>query len=60
MISHKTPILEEAERKGNHIYNGLDMFAYQGWWKALKFGTKEDADINLHENSSFAKQLKGE
>ncbi len=29
-IPYKTPILEEAERKGNHIYNGLDMFVYQG------------------------------
>ena len=57
-IPYKTPILEEAERKGNHIYNGLDMFVYQGA-ESFKIWTNKDADINSMK-TAVLQQLKGE
>ena len=55
-IPYKTPILEEAERKGNHIYNGLDMFVYQGA-ESFKIWTNKDADINSMK-TAVLQQLK--
>ncbi len=56
-IPYKTPILEEAERKGNHIYNGLNMlFQVQ---ESFKIWTNKDADINSMK-TAVLQQLKGE
>ncbi|MEK4861488.1 shikimate dehydrogenase [Staphylococcus sp. FSL W8-0774] len=56
-IPYKTPILLEAENKGNPIYNGLDMFVYQGA-ESFKIWTGYQADIKMMKQSVIDK-LKG-
>lgn len=56
-IPYKTPILIAAENKGNPIYNGLDMFVYQGA-ESFKIWTGLQADIKTMKNSVLNK-LKG-
>ncbi|MBO0927135.1 shikimate dehydrogenase [Staphylococcus sp. 30400_3112M30941] len=57
-IPYKTPILVKAEQKGNSIYNGLDMFVYQGA-ESFKIWTGKEADINCMKLAVLEK-LKGE
>ena len=57
-IPYKTPILLKAEEKGNPIYNGLDMFIYQGA-ESFKIWTGKEADINCMKLAVLEK-LKGE
>ncbi|MCS5349241.1 shikimate dehydrogenase [Staphylococcus aureus] len=57
-IPYKTPILVKAEQKGNPIYNGLDMFVYQGA-ESFKIWTGKEADINCMKLAVLEK-LKGE
>ncbi|MEB6569274.1 shikimate dehydrogenase [Staphylococcus auricularis] len=45
-IPAKTPILLDAEQKGNPIYNGLDMFVYQGA-ESYKIWTGHQASIDI-------------
>ena len=57
-IPYKTPILEEAENKGNPIYNGLDMFVYQGA-ESFKIWTNQMPDIQTMKQTVLDK-LKGD
>lgn len=57
-IPYKTPFLEEAEAKGNQIYNGLDMFVYQGA-ESFKIWTGKQANIQ-EMKYAVLKNLKGE
>lgn len=57
-IPYKTPILLEAESKGNPIYNGLDMFVYQGA-ESFKIWTGEQPNIQIMKNTVLDK-LKGD
>lgn len=57
-IPYKTPILIEAESKGNPIYNGLDMFVYQGA-ESFKIWTGEQPNIQIMKNTVL-NQLKGD
>lgn len=41
-----TPILEQAKQKGNDVYNGLDMFVYQGA-ESFKIWTQRHAAIDV-------------
>ena len=45
-IPFKTPILEQAEAQGNPIYNGLDMFVYQGA-ESFKIWTGTEPDVEV-------------
>ncbi|MGJ5711808.1 shikimate dehydrogenase [Staphylococcus auricularis] len=45
-IPAKTPILLDAEQKGNPIYNGLDMFVYQGA-ESYQIWTGHQANIDI-------------
>ena len=53
-IPYKTPILLEAESKGNPIYNGLDMFVYQGA-ESFKIWTGEQPNIQIMKNTVLDK-----
>ncbi|TES19327.1 shikimate dehydrogenase [Staphylococcus epidermidis] len=55
---YKTPILIEAEQKGNPIYNGLDMFVHQGA-ESFKIWTNLEPDIEAMKNVVIH-ELKGE
>lgn len=55
---YKTPILIEAEQRGNPIYNGLDMFVHQGA-ESFKIWTNLEPDIKAMKNIVIQK-LKGE
>lgn len=57
-IPYKTPILKEAELKGNPIYNGLDMFVYQGA-ESFKIWTGKQAHIETMKQTVLNK-LKGD
>lgn len=57
-IPYKTPILEAAENKGNPIYNGLDMFVYQGA-ESFKIWTNQMPDIQTMKQTVLDK-LKGD
>ncbi|HEF4447624.1 TPA: shikimate dehydrogenase, partial [Staphylococcus aureus] len=54
---YKTPILIEAEQRGNPIYNGLDMFVHQGA-ESFKIWTNLEPDIKAMKNIVIQK-LKG-
>lgn len=56
-IPYKTPILEQAEAKGNPIYNGLDMFVYQGA-ESFNIWTHQQAHISQMKQAVIDK-LKG-
>ncbi|MCG7338569.1 shikimate dehydrogenase [Staphylococcus sp. ACRSN] len=45
-VPFKTPILAEAEAKGNPIHNGLDMFVYQGA-ESYKIWTEKMPNIEV-------------
>lgn len=45
-VPFKTPILEQAEVQGNPIYNGLDMFVYQGA-ESFKIWTGTEPDVEV-------------
>ena len=45
-LPFKTPILEQAEAQGNPIYNGLDMFVYQGA-ESFKIWTGTEPDVEV-------------
>jgi len=57
-IPYKTSFLQQAEEKGNPIYNGLDMFVYQGA-ESFKIWTGKDAEIK-EMKLAVLNQLKGE
>lgn len=48
-IPEKTPFLQACEQEGLSIYNGLDMFVYQGA-ESFKIWTKQEANINTMRN----------
>lgn len=49
-VPFKTPILKMAEAKGNPIYNGLDMFVYQGA-ESFKIWTNKMPDIKVMKDA---------
>ncbi len=55
---YKTPILLEAEQRGNPIYNGLDMFVHQGA-ESFKIWTNLEPDIEAMKNVVIH-EMKGE
>ena len=57
-IPYKTPFLEIAESKGNHIHNGLDMFVYQGA-ESFKIWTGKQPNIQ-EMKYAVLKNLQGE
>ncbi|PTF03005.1 shikimate dehydrogenase [Staphylococcus devriesei] len=57
-IPYKTPFLEIAESKGNHIHNGLDMFVYQGA-ESFKIWTGKQPNIQ-EMKYAVLKKLQGE
>ncbi|EHJ08234.1 shikimate 5-dehydrogenase, partial [Staphylococcus simiae CCM 7213 = CCUG 51256] len=57
-IPYKTPILTKAELLGNPIYNGLDMFIYQGA-ESFKIWTGQNADVREMKHTVLT-QLRGE
>ncbi|MBL7565139.1 shikimate dehydrogenase [Staphylococcus saccharolyticus] len=57
-IPYKTPILMEAEKLGNPIHNGLDMFVYQGA-ESFKIWTGKQPNIHVMKETVINK-LKGE
>ncbi|MBO1197991.1 shikimate dehydrogenase [Staphylococcus simiae] len=57
-IPYKTPILTKAELLGNPIYNGLDMFVYQGA-ESFKIWTGHNADVQEMKHTVLT-QLRGE
>lgn len=45
-VPFKTPILQQAETQGNPVYNGLDMFIYQGA-ESFKIWTATEPNIQI-------------
>lgn len=48
-IPEKTPFLSASEQNGNVIYNGLDMFIYQGA-ESFKIWTNKNANVEKMKN----------
>ncbi|PTI89336.1 shikimate dehydrogenase [Mammaliicoccus vitulinus] len=48
-IPNKTPLLQACEREGLAIYNGLDMFVYQGA-ESFEIWTGQEANIEVMKN----------
>lgn len=48
-IPEKTPFLKACEENGNTVYNGLDMFVYQGA-ESFEIWTGQEANIDIMKN----------